>query len=921
MAPEVDTPECVVAIGASAGGLEALERFFTKIPATSPLAFVVAQHLSPDHKSMMVELFGKRTALRVHEATDEAELRRGNLYLIPPRANVVVRGNRLKLSSRAGPHMVNLPIDELMRSLAESFGPRAIAVVLSGTGSDGREGVLSVKASGGTAFAQEPSTAAFDGMPKEAIRTGVVDAVLPPEELGAEVERVAAERVLLRELSPDEKSSRAFEHLVDEVRAATGFDLGEYKPNTILRRLERRLEARAVRSLESYVDVVHDDPEEARKLVADVLINVTSFFRDGAVFDALESQHLPELIRRAGPEPLRVWVPGCASGEEAYSLAMLLTEKGATYKIFGTDVDGEALARATAGVYPAEAVDALSPERRERFFVRHDGRYEVDRDLRKHVVFAPHDLLADPPFTRLNLISCRNVLIYLTTDAQRRVIDVLSFGLKPGGLLVLGTSEVLGARYDEFKPLDNHLKLFVRREGRRILPSPRGMSRQPPARAPEPEQATTAALRILIDRVAEAALLVDEDVRLVRVFGNAGRLLSFGVGEPSLDLAQLVPEPLRAVVLAAVHRAVSTQEEVSLRTPPGHSDVACIRAIPFTMRDASTRNVVVVLEKEHEQPRHETAAAPTEIATLERELLTARQSLQTAIEQLETSNEELQATNEELLASNEELQSVNEELQSVNEELHTVNVEHQARITELSETNSDLDNLLNATPVATIFLDEQLRIRRFNPPATALFPLVEGDRGRPLAHFTSSLVPPSTLIAQVKRVLDQASAIEEEVSTTSGQRFFLRAVPHVGPERRVCGVVLTLANVTALHESRESQELLQSVLDGLEPSVAVLDERGVIRFVNATWQRFADENGGSGAYVGASYLAACHDVPDIRTAIEAVLHGQRDHFEIEYPCHSPSEQRWFLMHVRRTRDARRTVVSHTNVTRTRREAS
>lgn len=903
-------------IGASAGGLDALERFFANIPAATSMAFVVAQHLSPDHKSMMVDLLGKRTKLVVREAEDGAPIEAGTVYLVPPRANVLVGRGLLTLSDRAAPHTLNLPVDQLLRSLADSYGERAIAVVLSGTGSDGREGVMAIKSAGGVVLAQEPTTARFDGMPREAIRTGLVDLVLSPEEMATELGMLGDDRRLLAKLAARPEPESAFERVAEELRRTHGFDLSKYKRTTTLRRLERRLTARGVGDLDEYAQVLEDDPTEGGALIQELLINVTQFFRDREVFDAVAGL-LPRLQAQARHEALRVWVPGCASGEEVYSLAMVLAEAEMQFKLFGTDVDDQALAQATSAVYRDDALRGVSPARLERFFVRRDSGYEIDRELRKRVVFAPHNLLADPPFTRMDMVSCRNVLIYLTPEAQRRVLDSFAFALRPGGVLVLGTSEVLGDRIDDFKPLDAHLKIFARREGRKLPPPLVDHVKHVAIALPrDDDQATMAALRLLVDRVAPAAILVDERLRLLRVFGNAGKLLALGVGEPSLDVLSLLPDAVRAVTSVAAHRALASNEEVGLVAVHEASEVAAVRAIPFELRAPAGRYAVLVFEG---RPATSSPTAPVDVSqveTLERELDAARQSLQAAVEELETSNEELQATNEELLASNEELQSTNEELQSVNEELHTVNVEHQLRITELSETNADLDNLLNATPIATVFLDDKLRLRRFNPAVTGLFPLVEADRGRPLAHFTSQLLA-SPLTPELERVLAQAQAVEREVATVTGQRFYMRAVPHVGARRRVCGVVLTFSDVTALYETRQSQDLLQSVIDALQSHVAVVDDAGIIQFVNSAWLDFARANGAgsAGVSVGASYLEACRDVPEIRTSLEAVLRGQRSFFTCEYPCDSPTEKWWYIMHVHRTRDGRRTVVSHTDITR------
>jgi len=910
----LEPADYVVGVGASAGGLDALERLLANVPPELPLAFVIAQHLSPEHKSMMAELLRKKTRLAVAEAYENAPLSAGSAYLVPAHANVVVGRDALHLAGRAP--SLNLPVDQLLRSLAESHKDRAIAVVLSGTGSDGKEGALAVKSGGGLVLAQDPTTAAFDGMPREVIRSGVADAILSPEDIARELEKLGGDRALLKQIVGKGEPGDAFGRLVDTMRRALDFDLGAYKRSTLLRRLERRLVDRSVTGLDEYTALLREDADEARRLRAELLIGVTEFFRDAAVFGALEAVHLPQLLGRVGAETLRVWVPGCASGEEAYSIAMLLAEQNVDFKLFGTDIDEDGLARATLGRYEEESVAALSTERRKRFFVRRDRGYEVDRELRKRVVFAPHNVLVNPPFTRMNLVSCRNLLIYLTPDAQRRALDAFSYALKPGGVLVLGSSEVIGTRRDDFKTADAHLKIFLRRETKRRFPllNHRPKPHALAAAAVDTEQAVTAALRVLTDRVTEAAVLVTSELRLLRIFGNAGDIFTLSVGEPSLDVIALLPEALRAVSSIAANRALDTQEIVAL--PANHPRVALVRAIPFVLKSPTDRFVLLVFESVRAKAPSPSTSSMEHVEALQEELHRARQGLQAAIEELETSNEELQATNEELLAANEELQETNEELQSVNEELHTVNVEHQSRITELSETNADLDNLLNATPIATIFLDEKLRIRRFNPPASKIFPIVEADRGRSLAHFTSTLVSSTPIEVEVQAVLDRALMVEREVPSVSGLRFWMRAVPHVA-QRRVCGVVLTFADITALHETREAQELLQGLIDALPANVAVLDDEGIIRFVNAAWLAFARLNGGTGTSVGSSYLDACHTVPELRASIQAVLHGQRSFFGCEYPCHSESEQRWFLMHVERTRDGRHTVVAHTDVTNAR----
>lgn len=905
--------DVVVGVGASAGGLEALERFLANLSPATTKTFIVAQHLSPEHKSMMVPLLAKRTPLSVVEAHDDAPLAAQTVYLVPPHANVVVTEDRLRLMPRATTSL-NLPVDELFKSIAEKFGARSMGVVLSGTGSDGRDGVIAIKGAGGVVLVQDPATARFDGMPREALRTGLVDAVLSPEDIATELEKVGPDHMLLARLgvSPD-ATAGVMDALGGALRSAVDFDVASYKPGTVMRRMDRRMRALGLADLASYVEHVRSSPDEAKRLVSEILIHVTEFFRDSDVFEHLANEQLPGLVARAAREPLRIWVAGCATGEEAYSLAIVLLERGLDFRIFATDIDTAAIGRAGAGIYGEAAVAGVPPAQLERYFVKRDGGYEVTRELRRRVVFTTHDLLKDPPFINVDLVSCRNLLIYLTAAAQRRVVDAFAFALKPGGLLVLGPSELPGHRLDELVPVDNERKFFVRRGGRVhagvVVLSPRRHRRETVSPSQD-DQANVAAIHVLTNKLCRAAVLVTDTMRLVRVFGNAGKLLSLGLGEPSFDLPSLLSEPLRAATNVAVHRAFATSEETSFLVSDAMTEVAFVRAIPFSLHVGSERYAVVVFEP---RPAESSIPASGEIlektSTLERELAVARQSLQTAIEELETSNEELQAMNEELVASNEELQSTNEELQSVNEELHTVNAENQERIVELERTNADLDNLLDATPVATIFLDEKLSVRRFNSAVSPLFSLVTGDEGRPLTHFTSTLVE-TPLAEELAQVVSSTRPLQREIATRSGGQYLLRAVPHLLPGKHVAGAVLTFADVTSLHASERARDELQELIDAQPTHIAVIDERGVIELVNDAWKDFGQANGGTQTSIGTSYLAAAAPDPPVVAGLLSVIRGESPLFRHVYGCAGAR----FLMLAKRTQNGRRVVVSHTEVT-------
>jgi two-component system CheB/CheR fusion protein len=643
---------------------------------------------------------------------------------------------------------------------------------------------------------------------------------------------------------------------------------------------------------------------------------------------------LKELVLRSPPrETLRLWVAGCATGQEAYTLAILLDEviresgKALDFKIFATDLDREAVDFAARGEYEESAVVDLGEERLQRHFVRRGELWVADRELRRRIVFAPHNIAQDPPFTRLDLVSCRNVLIYLGATLQKRVLGAFAFGLKPGAYLLLGTSEALGEAADRFRTVDSQAKLFQRTGGPHQLAGeglglaiapPLGHSPggRPPAQT-EDQQATETAFRLLMEKFAPTSVLVREDLTLVSVFGNVQRFLTVPIGQASLSLPAMLQENLRLVTQMACSRALASGQDQTLAAQDGEGTLP-VKVKPFTLPRSGRRYLVVVyggLERE-------TASAVIDASVvqggqaleLQRELQFVRESLQSTIEELETSSEELQATNEELLASNEELQSTNEELQSVNEELGTVNAEHQARIGELVAANADLDNLFRSTSIGILFLDEELRIRRFTPAVAAAFNVLERDEGRPIHHLTSRLQD-RDLLPDMERVRDGSSSIEREVELLDGRHFMLKILPYVGiPTRR--GVVITLIETTQLRAALRGVEQLQLVIDSLREHVAVVDGKGIIRLVNAAWHRFAITNGGDPYRVGpgADYLAASAGVPAVQAGIKAVLARETPLFQHEYPSDGGGVKRWFLLYCSPLSGQSGAVISHIDIT-------
>lgn len=931
-----ETGTRVIGVGASAGGLEALERFFGAVPPDSPFAFIVVQHLSPDHKSLMADILGKRTRLPVAEAHDGQPIVPSHVYLVPPRSNLFVEDEQIRFRDRAAAHTLNLPVDILFRSLAEQYAERAVGIVLSGTGSDGRVGIESIKTAGGIVLVQDPGTARFDGMPLSAVATGLVDAVLAPEEMPAELRRRLTNSES-RSVLAIADAGEALDRVHAALAVASGIDFSEYKPSTVLRRIERRMAFFGLAQVEEYARRLEFDAAEAKLLGNDLLISVTRFFRDEESFEVLANDVFPALVAAAHKaDPLRLWVPGCATGQEAYSYAMVLAEAieraGAQvdFKLFATDVDRDALQFAAEGAFRASQVAEVSPERLERFFSLHGETYVVDRALRRSIVFAPHNIARDPPFTRLDLISCRNLLIYLNASLQKRVLSTLASALNPEGYLVVGASESLGELADTFRITDSRWKIFRRVPGLqpaaplRIAGSASRVAREPVMRATsDRQQATEVAFRLLVDKVAPASVLVSENLDVVSVFGNAGDVLRVPLGETMQRLVDLLPGELKNLVAMACHRALSTRDPTSLAVTTQTGNVTGLRVLPFELQ-AAHRYLVVVFERTATialAPQLEPAAhvIPDEaqhlVAELQRENAFVRESLQASIEELETSNEELQATNEELLASNEELQSTNEELQSVNEELGAVNVEFQAKIAELVAITADLDYLFKVSPVGTLFLDENLHIRRFSPEVATLFNVIERDVGRPIQHL-SQRFEDRGFILDAEHVLATGASVERELAGTGDRKFLMRLVPYRTASLEMRGVVADFIDITLRREAEGSARRLQRILDSLEEEVAVIDQESRITMVNAAWRQFWNENQGSpaaSAAIGTRYLSVCDD-ERLREGLEDVLARRRATFTWEYPCHVAGEQRWFLLYASPLADDAGAVLSHIDIT-------
>lgn len=930
----------VVGIGASAGGLEALEKFFANTPRQSALSFLVVQHLSPDHKSFMVELLSKRTQIPVLQAEDGLEIKPDHIYLIPPKKILKIYRGRLLVAEREMDRGFNMPIDILFRSLAEERQYHAIGVILSGTGSDGTMGIRAIKDAGGLVMVQSEATAQFGGMPHNAIATGLADYILSPEEMPAQLMQyvrhpfVARDQTIARDQGPTETLMHKIFALL---RERCGVDFANYKPSTIDRRIARRISINHLNNLEEYYNYLEISPREAGLLLNDILICVTRFFRDRDSFEYLANSIIPDILGRvpAGGS-IRVWSPSCSTGEEAYSLAMLFAEEMARQeklwdlKIFATDIAKAAIESASLGLYSDSEVADVPPDKLKTFFSQTSEGWQISRPIRQMVLFAQHDLLKDPPFTRLDLISCRNALIYFQPELQTKVLGLFHFALKPEGILFLGSSESTGELADRFQTLSARHKVF------RMLPGgrPRDLQFTMPSPAlPDPPvpylpaRASSAQMRVLdaiyhdiIADYAPPCVVVDERHDILHIFGKAGDYLKHHSGNFSNNLLKLTSYTLSPALATAMHRAAREGKEaivdnviveqedvrkvVRLRVKPlkPQRHGASLRLVFIEEIKIIPAKPVTVLDL----PSDPTASSQR-IHDLEHELVYTKESLQAAVEELETANEELQATNEELqstneelLASNEQLQSSNEELQSVNEELHTVNTENQNRIEELTELGNDINNLLATSGVGTMLVDSTLHLRRISKTACAMARLTPMEVGAPLEVLSRTLpFPELGLLAQ--RVADRGDSVERVITQEDGRNLLVRILPYRTETNQPRGLVVTLIDIT---ERKKRLDLIQGILDAIPARVAVVNELGEVICVNASWSQGPDPitPGSSPPGVGRNFFDYCRqfhaDWPSVEewlAGFEDVLAGRRARLETELQVAAPGGAKRFRL--------------------------
>jgi two-component system CheB/CheR fusion protein len=831
----------VVGIGASAGGLEAFEDFFSHMPQDSGIAFILVPHLDPSHGSILPELLTRFTRMEVHQAQDGMKIQPDHVYVIPPNKDIAIFHRTLQLTVPDRTYRgIRMPIDFFLRSLADDQGEMAVCIILSGTGTDGSMGLRAIHAAGGMSMVQETSTAKYEGMPRSAIDTHLADYVLPvsmmPEQLMAYVKKISSKRI--QPVSPAVEPS-AIQKILMVLRSQTGHDFSFYKKSTVLRRIERRIAVHNLEEASLYLRYLQEHKEEVRLLFKELLITVTSFFRDPEAFEVLKSKIWPRMLE-GKPEDasLRIWVPGCASGEEAYSIAMTLKEYMAEAKqdykiqIFGTDIDEDAINQARSGRFQDNIGIDVSPARLKRFFTKEEGAYRVKKDIREMLVFAVQNAIKDAPFTKIDLISCRNFLIYVEPEMQNRLIPLFHYSLNPGGVLFLGSSESIGRFSDLFQPLHKKWKFF---EAKGTVVSatlgalPWTYATEIHGFKEEEKKAKKPGIgelsqKALLGAFVPPSVVVDDRGNIIYFHGQTGNYLEPASGQASLNILNMAREGIVFELRTALHNAAARKKEIryndlKVRTSGGRRPVN-LTIRPLTDTEGLSGFFLVSFQEPaskstgEKPPKGKPASGKFErrVTELEQDLLHTKETLQTTVEEMQASNEELKSANEELQSTNEELQSTNEELetskeelQSVNEELVTVNSELQAKIEQLSRTETDMKTLLDSIHIGALFLDRDLRIKRFTSEAMKLFNLIATDLGRPIRDIRSNLVG-EEILREAQRVLDTLQNYEAQVQSRDGQWLFVRIMPTRSPENVIDGLVLTFTNITMIKQTQEGAD-------------------------------------------------------------------------------------------------------------------
>ena len=874
----------VVGLGASAGGLEALKAFFSNVPPRSGMTYIIMMHLAPNQPSMLPDLLQKMTDISVSMAEDGQNLQPDHAYVVPPKKEASVYNGAIQLLDPVDTE-VSLPIDFFFRTLAADRKARAAAVILSGTGSDGTVGLKEIKNYEGLVLVQSEESAKYNGMPRSAIATGLVDMILDPQDMPDKLIAYFGLSGQAKIREPEISENQEWlSKIFSLLRVQTGQDFSFYKTNTIQRRISRRMVLNQIEDHEAYLSFLRQNSRELKALFQELLIGVTNFFRDPESFEVLKKKVLPDVFSRLKDDTnFRVWVPGCSSGEEVYSLAMVILEclddfpgKKITLQMFGTDIDRQAIDKARIGLYPSSIKADVSQERLNRFFHSEGEAFRIRKEVRDTVVFSVQDVLKDAPFSRLNLLSCRNLLIYLNSEAQKKLIPIFHYTLVPEGIMMLGSSETIGSFNNLFKTLSSTWKIYKRREVPQNMlhriEFPTGRPDIHPAAKPQSEDLPqpkvnleTLTKNLVLDRFAPPAALIDSRGTILNIQGRTGKYLEPASGPPNQNILDMAREGLRMELSMALRKAVSTHEQIIrhqvLVQVNGGTQPIDLHVLPIDKpKELSGRFLVVFQdidlpsqETELSADKPKTAGAgeyETRISELEQELQETRENHQSTVEELESSNEELKSTNEELQSSNEELQSTNEELesskeelQSLNEELQTVNSELQSKVDELSAAHDDINNLLNSTEIATVFVDNNVHVKRFSRAATNIIHLIESDIGRPLAH-QATRIRSEDIVQDIRHVLDQLSPVEKEVCTVDAHWYIMRIIPYRTQDNRIQGAVLTFRDVDELKKSQQKlreaivqQEqawyLTRRVFDMHQIPLAVVDDQGRVDIANS----------------------------------------------------------------------------------------
>src|ERR1700754_3620646 len=822
----------IVAIGASAGGLEAIHEFFDSMPDTPNISFIIIQHLSPDYKSLLVELVARHTDMKVFEAGDRQEIERKCVYVIPNTKLITIQENQLRLTEKTNSKLPNNAIDVFLNSLALERKDKAIAVIMSGTGTDGTKGTEAIKKEGGLVLVQDPSTAKFDGMPNSVIGAGNADFILSPAAICSEILDLISPPPAF--LYGNEKEDELFlKSVFDMIRSESGVEFHYYKTPTILRRINKRMMRGNFANPEKYIGFLKENKEEVRQLGQDFLIGVTRFFRDREAFDLIRENVIPAIINnKEEDDTVKIWGTACSTGEEAYTLAIVVDEvletspRNLTVKIFASDIDAEAIQFAAQGEYPASIEKDLDARLLQKYFTRTGKTYTIVPRLRKQIVLARHNIIKDPPFIRNDLVSCRNMLIYISPDMQQRIFSLLLFAAGKDGFIFLGPTENSALLKKDVKQISNRWKIYRKTsETKPIYYYQQGQTEEYSSRsgksfksAPPRDTRSQSLLwddfrQVLTEDMSYVVLYIDANFDIRETIGPYEKFLTLPRRQLHLNLLRMVPPTISILISAEVHRAERSGEKIQLRhirypkddklvaleifiRPGGHNP-----ASPYTMlimRESPAEEIVSNGNGNgHAIHHHNTTLEEEYVRALESELSETKNHLRLAVEDLETTNEELQSTNEELLSANEELQSSNEELQSLNEELITLTTEPQFKIKELLELNDDLNNYFRSTDIAQVFLDSKLLIRKFNPASARMINFIDSDTGRPLTHISNN-IRSENLLNEVQLVLKNGRALEKEVQLVSGKNLLMRIMPYLSHDGKNDGVIIAFVDITAI---------------------------------------------------------------------------------------------------------------------------